>query len=46
MTLYSRAIFFEDRGDKDRAIDLYSRALEQFPEYTEAQEALQQLRRG
>ena len=46
VTLYSRAIFFEDRGDKDRAIDLYSRALEQFPEYTEAQEALQQLRRG
>ena len=45
VTLYSRAIFFEDRGDTERAIDLYSRALDTFPEYTEAEEALQQLRR-
>ncbi len=45
LTLYSRAIFFEDRGDTERAIDLYSRALDTFPEYTEAEEALQQLQR-
>ena len=45
LTLYSRAIFFEDRGDAERAIDLYSRALDTFPEYTEAEEALQQLQR-
>ena len=45
LTLYSRAIFFEDRGDTERAIDLYSRALDTFPEYTEAEDALQQLQR-
>lgn len=45
LTLYSRAIFFEDRGDTERAIDLYSRAVTEFPGYTEAQERLQQLQR-
>ena len=45
LTLYSRAIFFEDRGDTERAVDLYSRALDTFPDYTEAEEALQQLQR-
>ena len=45
LTLYSRAIFFEDRGDTERAIDLYSRAVVEFPGYSEAEEALQQLPR-
>ncbi len=45
LTLYSRAIFFEDRGDTERAIDLYNRAVATFPDYTEAEEALQQLQR-
>lgn len=45
LTLYSRAIFFEDRGDTERAIDLYSRAVVEFPGYSEAEEALQQLQR-
>jgi TolB-like protein len=43
LTLYSRAIFFEDRGDTARAVDFYSRAVEKFPDYTEATERLQQL---
>ena len=46
ITLYSRAIFFQDRGDVERAADLYSRALQEFPEYTEAQEGLRQLGRS
>jgi TolB-like protein len=44
LTLFSRAIFFEDRGDTDRAREFYSRAQQAFPDYTEATERLQQLR--
>lgn len=40
---YSRAILYADRGNSDRAAELYSRALEVFPGYTEAEEGLQQL---
>ena len=43
LTLYSRAIFFEERGDPDRARELYSRALDAFPGYSEVHERLQQL---
>ena len=46
LTLFSRAVFFEDRGDADRAREFYSRAVETFPEYSEATERLQQLRRS
>ena len=44
LTLFSRAVFFEDRGDADRAREYYSRAVQSFPEYSEATERLQQLR--
>ena len=44
LTLFSRAVFFEDRGDADRAREFYSRAVQTFPEYSEATERLQQLR--
>ncbi len=40
---YSRAILYADRGNSDRAPELYSRALEEFPNYTESAEGLQQL---
>jgi tetratricopeptide (TPR) repeat protein len=43
LTLFSRAVFFEDRGDTDRAREFYSRAVQTFPEYSEATERLQQL---
>ena len=43
LTLFSRAVFFEDRGDSERAKEFYSRAKEVFPDYTEATERLQQL---
>ncbi len=43
LTLFSRAVFFEDRGDSERAKEFYSRAKEVFPNYTEATERLQQL---
>jgi TolB-like protein len=46
LTLYSRALLYADRGNNERAIELYQRAIEVFPQYTEAQEALRQLRPG
>ncbi len=42
-TLFSRAVFFEDRGDSERAKEFYTRARDVFPNYTEATERLQQL---
>jgi TolB-like protein len=46
LTLYSRALLYADRGDRDRAIELFDRAIQVFPEYTEAKEELRQLRPG
>jgi TolB-like protein len=43
ITLYSRAQVYEDGGQKDRAIELYRRISQDFPQMTEAKEALQQL---
>lgn len=43
---YSRAIMYADRGNTERAAELYSRALDILPEYTEAEEGLQQLRQS
>jgi len=43
LTLFSRAVFFEDRGDSERAKEFYGRASQLFPDYTEATERLQQL---
>lgn len=44
LNLYSRGLLYEDRGERDRAIDYYERALAAFPEFTEARDALRKLR--
>jgi TolB-like protein len=44
--LYSQAQFFHDRGQTDRAIELYRRITDEFPRLTEAREALRQIERG
>src|SRR2546422_499290 len=44
LTYYSRALLYQDRGQKDKAIDMYNRALEVFPQYAEATEGLQRLK--
>lgn len=43
ITLYSRAQVYEDAGRTEQAITLYRRITEEFPDMTEAQEALRQL---
>jgi len=46
LRLYSKALLYADRGDTDRAVELFSQVTREFPEYTEAQEALRQLQEG
>jgi TolB-like protein len=46
LQLYSRALLYADRGDSQRAADLFNQAIKVFPEYTEAQEGLRQLKQG
>jgi hypothetical protein len=41
--LYTRGLLYADRGDTQRARELFSRAKELFPEYTEADVALKQI---
>ena len=40
LTFYSRALLYHDRGQKDKAVEMYQRAIAAFPNYTEAQEGL------
>ena len=40
LTFYSRALLYHDRGQKDKAIEMYQRAISVFPAYAEAQEGL------
>lgn len=44
--LYSQAQVFQDGGRTDRAIELYRRIADEFPQMTEAREALRQLTGG
>ena len=46
ITLFSRAQVFQDGGHKDRAIELYRRLTNEFPDMVQAREALQQLTGG
>ena len=46
MTLYARALLYEDQGETARAVETYERITQDFPQYTEAREALEQLSGG
>lgn len=45
-TLYSKALGYQDRGEKDKAIELYRKIAQEFPTMTEAREELRQLTEG
>ncbi|HYL21137.1 MAG TPA: CsgG/HfaB family protein [Gemmatimonadales bacterium] len=44
LTFYSKALLYQDRGQKDKAVEMYQRALAVFPEYAEAQQGLQRVK--
>ncbi len=44
LTLYSRALVYEERGDKKRAAEFYQKAKDAYPDYTEAEEGLRKTR--
>lgn len=46
LTYYSRALLHQDRGQKEKAVEMFNRALSIFPEYAEAQEGLQRVQRS
>ncbi|MBK6421478.1 MAG: hypothetical protein IPI38_04170 [Gemmatimonadetes bacterium] len=43
LTYYSRALLYQDRGEKDKAAEFFSKAIEAFPNYAEAQEGLRKV---
>ena len=46
LTYYSRALLYQDRGQKDKAVEMFNKALAIFPEYAEAQDGLQRVQRS
>lgn len=44
LTLYSRGLLYQDRGERDKAIEYYRKALAISPDFTEPQEALDKIR--
>ena len=44
LTFYSRALLYQDRGQRDKAVEMYQRAIAVFPEYSEAAEGLRRLK--
>lgn len=44
LTYYSRALLYQDRGDKTKAAEFFNKALGVFPEYAEAQQGLTKVR--
>jgi TolB-like protein len=46
LTYYSRALLYQDRGQKDKAVEMFNHALAIFPEYAEAQDGLQKVQRS
>ena len=43
LTYYSRALLYQDRGEKEKAAEFFSKAIEAFPNYAEAQEGLRKV---
>jgi TolB-like protein len=46
LALFSRALLYQDRGDKAKALEYYQKALDVYPGYSEASEGLRKARAG
>ena len=46
LTYYSRALLYQDRGDKAKATEFYRKAIDVFPDYAEANEGLKKISGG
>jgi len=46
LTYYSRGLLYQDRGQNDKAVEMFNRALAIFPEFAEAQQGLQRVPRS
>jgi TolB-like protein len=44
LTFYSKALLYQDRGQKDRAVEMYQKALAVFPDYAEARQGLERVK--
>ena len=44
LAFFSRALLYQDRGDRAKAVEYYEKALEVFPDYAEASEGLRKAR--
>ena len=44
LTYYSRALLYQDRGDTEKAVEYYNKAIAAFPDYAEAKEGLKRVR--
>lgn len=44
LTFYSKALLYQDRGDRARAAEMFQKAIDLFPEYAEARDGLQRNR--
>ena len=44
LTYYSRGLLYADRGQKDKAADMFQHAISIFPDFAEAQESLQRVK--
>src|SRR5438552_6957322 len=44
LTFYSKALLYQDRGQRDKAVEMYQKALAVFPEYSEEQQGLQRVK--
>lgn len=44
LTYYSRALLYQDRGDRPKAVEMYQKAIAVFPDYAEARDGLQRVR--
>jgi len=46
LTYYPRALLYQDRGQKDKAVEMFNRAIAIFPDFAEAKDGLQRAQRS